>query len=51
MVLQDYLINENHISTTTVPIVAKLGKLVTYIKGLIAIKSNNTLITWSCMVV
>ena len=33
------------ISTTVVPIAAKPGRIVTYLQGLITMKSNNALIT------
>ena len=32
----------------TVPWTTKLGRLLTYFKGLLSIKSHDPLITWSC---
>ena len=41
--------NWNHdISTTTVPMVTKLGRMVTYLDGLLPIKSHDPLITCCC---
>ena len=36
--------------TTTVPMTTKLGRTVTYLNGLLPIKSLDPLITWSCKV-
>ena len=37
-----------YISTTIVPLAIKLARMVTYLEGLLFIKSFNALITWSC---
>ena len=39
-----------HISTITMPLATKLRRMVTYLNGLLPIRSNNCLITWSCKV-
>ena len=39
-----------HISTTRVPMTTKLDRMVTYLDGLLPIKSRDYLITWSCEV-
>ena len=36
------------ISTTTMPIVTKLGRVMSYYERLPSLKSYNPLITWSC---
>ena len=46
MILQYHLINSNHISTTTVSMATKLGRVVTYLEGLFSIKSYKAFITW-----
>ena len=51
IVLQDHVTNWNYyISTTVVPMVTKLGRMVTYLELLLTIKLFNGLITWSCKV-
>ena len=37
-----------YISTTIVPLAIKLARMVTYLEGLLFIKSFNALIMWSC---
>ena len=44
------LIKRKLISTTEVPMVTKLGRMVTYIDGLLPIKPHDPLITWSCKI-
>ena len=40
---------KNHyISPSKIPMATKLVRLVAYLEGLLPIKSNDTLITWSC---
>ena len=39
--------NWNHISTTTVPIATKLGRMIICLDGLLPVKSHDCLITWS----
>ena len=47
--LSEYVTNESYyIPTTRVPMVTKLGRLVTYLDGLFPIISHYLLITWSC---
>ena len=47
VILQNLVINWNHyISTTTVPIATKFGRIVTYLEGLLSIKSYKALISW-----
>ena len=41
---------KHYISTITVSMATKLGRMVTYLKGFLAIKSCNALIKWSCKV-
>ena len=50
--LEDHVTNKNYYtSTAMVPIANKLGSgMVTYLEGLLTIKSFNTLIMWSCKV-
>ena len=44
--------NQNHyISTFTVAVATKLGRMVTYLVGLLPIKSNGTLITWQIRII
>ena len=51
IVLQDHVTNWNYyISTTIVPMVTTLGRMVTYLELLLTIKLFNGLITWSCKV-
>ena len=45
----DHVRNQKHyISTIRVAVTSKLGRMVSYLNGLLPIKSNDTLITWSC---
>ena len=47
VILQDLVVNLNHyISTTTVPMVIKHGRMVTYLDEHLPVKSNDPLITW-----
>ena len=39
-----------NISTTTIPIAAKLGRMMTYLEWLIPIKSHVCIIIWSCKI-
>ena len=49
MVLQGHVTSKNHdISTTRVPIATKLGRMITYLDGLLPIKSCDPLITCPC---
>ena len=51
VILWDHLINWNHyISTTTVPMATKLDRMVTYLNGLVPVKSHSHLITWFCKI-
>ena len=50
VVLEDHVTHWNHFSHTTVPIATKLARMVTYLEGLLPIKSRDTLITWSCKI-
>ena len=46
---QDHQTNENHyICPTIVPMATKLGRMLTYLVGLLPIKSHDPLITWYC---
>ena len=38
--------HDKNISPATVPLATKLGKMVTYLKGLPSLKTHDTLITW-----
>ena len=38
------------IFTITVPMATKLGRMVTYLNGLLTIKSHYALVTWSCII-
>ena len=43
--------NENHdISPTRVPMATKLGRVKTYLDGVLSIKSLDPLIKWSCKI-
>ena len=44
---RDHVTNFKNISTTSVPVTTKLGKMETYIGGFLPIKSYNPFITWS----
>ena len=46
----DRVTNLKHISTTRVPIATKLGRMATYLYGLLPIKSHDPLITWFCKI-
>ena len=49
VVLQGYVTNENHyIFPTRVSMATKRGRMITYLDGLLPIKSLDSLITWSC---
>ena len=49
MVLQDHLTIKNHyISTTTVSMAIKFGRMVTNLKMLLATTLFYPLVTWSC---
>ena len=49
VIVEDYVINYNqYFSITTVPIATKLGRVVTYLDGLLLIKLHDSLIMWSC---
>ena len=51
MILRDHVTSQNHyISTITMPMTMKLGKMLTYLEELLTIKLHNTLIMWSCKV-
>ena len=47
---QPHVTNENNYFSTTTPLLmaTKLGRMVTYLDGLLPIKSHDPLITWSC---
>ena len=48
MVFRDHVKAKSYyIFTTRVPIAIKLGKMVTYLEGLLPIKSHGPFITWS----
>ena len=49
LVLRDHVINQNHISTTTVLITNKLARMVAYVDGLLPTKSHDPFIAWSLM--
>ena len=42
--------HQKHIFTSTIPLATKLDSLVTYIEGLLAIKSHDPAITQSCKI-
>ena len=44
---QDHVTNENHISTTRVPMATKLFRMVTYLDWLLPLKLHDPLITLS----
>ena len=49
VVLQDHLTNENfYICTTRVSMATKLGRMITYLDGLLATEAHDPFITWSC---
>ena len=49
VVSQGHVTNKSHyISTNTVPMANKLDRMVTYLDGLLPIKSHDSWITWSC---
>ena len=49
VILQGHLTNKNYfLSTTRVPMATKIDRLMTYLDGLLPIKSQNLLITWPC---
>ena len=48
MILQGHVSNKNHwISFTRVPMATKLDRIVTYLDGILPIKSHDSFITWS----
>ena len=44
---QNHVTNENHISTTRVPMATKLRRMVTYLDWLLPLKLHDPLIMWS----
>ena len=48
VVLWDHIANQKHISTTTVPMVTRLRRMVAYLEGLLLIMLFYLLIIWSC---
>ena len=44
---EDYVTNLKRTSTTRVPLATKLGRMVTYLDGLLPIKSHDPMIRWS----
>ena len=49
---QDHVTNGKHRpSTTRVPMATKLGRMITYLDGLLPIKSHDPLITCSCKII
>ena len=44
---RDHVTNFKNISTTSVPVTTKHGKVVTYVDGFLPIKSYDPFITWS----
>ena len=51
VVMQNHMTNWNHHnSATTVSFVSKRCRIVTYVKGLLSIKSHDLLNTWSCKI-
>ena len=50
VILQNHIINQNHLSLLPLPIVTRLGRMVTYLEGLLTIKPYNTLISWFCKI-
>ena len=44
---QNHVTNENHISTTRVPMATKLCRMVTYLDWLLPLKLHDPLIMWS----
>ena len=52
MSLQGLVTNKNHfISTSRVSMATKFGRMVTYLDGLLPIRSYNSVILWSCSIV
>ena len=47
LVLRYHVTMEKHISTATMLMTTKLGKMITYLEWLIPIKSHNCIITWN----
>ena len=51
MVLRDHEINKkNYISTSTTPVANKLGRVVTYHKGISFLQSHDPLVIESCKI-
>ena len=48
VVLWDHIANQKHISTTTVPMVTRLRRMVACLEGLLLIMLFYLLIIWSC---
>ena len=49
VVLQNHVMNwKQNISTARVPMATKLGRMVTYLGGIVSIKSRVSQVTWSC---
>ena len=42
--------SRKNISTTSVLMATKIGRMVTYLDGLLTAKSHDPLITWSCKI-
>ena len=51
IVLQHHVTNQNHdIFIITVPMTTKHVRMMTYLEGLLTIKSQDAFITWACMI-
>ena len=50
VVLRDHVTNLKHIFTATAPVATKLGRMVTYVDGLLLMKLHDPLITWCCKI-
>ena len=51
VVLQSHMTNKNHyISSTSMPMATKLGRMVAYFERILTIRSFYVLIMWSCKV-
>lgn len=50
VVFQDQVLNYKYISTIRVPIATKLNSVLTYLDGLLHVKSHDTLIKWTCKI-
>ena len=50
-ILQGHMTNNNqYISTIRVPMATRLGRMITFLDGLLSIKSDDPLILWSCKI-